>query len=128
MTHEENQQVKETKALALIQKYESFRMDDDETIEDMFSRLQTLVVGLKVSNKGYTTADHVKKIIRSLPKKWRCMVTTLKVSKDLNSMTQEELVSFLRSHEIEMEEYEPQSKGKFMALKSKGNIEKAKAF
>jgi hypothetical protein len=30
MTHEGNELVKETKALALIQKYESFKMDEDE--------------------------------------------------------------------------------------------------
>src|SRR3954468_2217591 len=58
MTHERNTQVKETKALALIQKYEAFKMEDDENIEIMFSRFQTL------------TADHVKKIIRSLPRRW----------------------------------------------------------
>ena len=38
MTHEGNTQVKETKALALIQKYEAFKMEEDETIETMFSR------------------------------------------------------------------------------------------
>src|ERR1044072_6098934 len=32
MTHEGNSQVKETKALALIQKYEAFRMDEDESV------------------------------------------------------------------------------------------------
>lgn len=67
----------------------------------MFSRFQTVVVGLKVLNKGYTK-NHAEKIIRSLPKKWRPMMTTLKVSKDLNSITLEELASFLRSHEIEI--------------------------
>ena len=30
MTHEGNIQVKETKALALIQKYEAFKMEDSE--------------------------------------------------------------------------------------------------
>ena len=84
MTHEGNTQVKETKALALIQKYEAFKMEDDETIEEMFSRFQMLVAGLRVLDKGYSTADHVKNIIKSLPKKWRPMVTTLTVSKDLN--------------------------------------------
>ena len=44
-------------------------MEDDESVETMFSRFQTLVAGLKVLNKGYSTTDHVKKIIRSLPKK-----------------------------------------------------------
>src|ERR1044072_1902108 len=33
MTHEGNTQVKETKALALIQKYEAFRMEEDESVE-----------------------------------------------------------------------------------------------
>ena len=69
MTHEGNTQVKETKALALIQKYEAFKMEEGETIETMFSRFQILVAGLKVLDKGYSITDHVKKIIRSLPKK-----------------------------------------------------------
>lgn len=93
-THEGNAQVKETKALALIKKYEAFKMEDGETIENMFSRFQTLVVGLKVLDKGYSTYDHVKTIIRSLPKCWRPMVTTLKLSKDLNNTSLEELVSY----------------------------------
>ena len=95
--------MRESKALALIQKYEAFKMEDDENVEVMFSRFQTLVAGLRVLNKGYSTADHVKKIIRSLPSKWRPMVTTLKLAKDLNNTSLEELVSSLRSHEIELE-------------------------
>lgn len=69
MTHEGNKQVKESKALALIQKYESLKMEEDEMIGEIFPRSQTLMARLKVLNKGYTTSDHVKKIIRSLPKK-----------------------------------------------------------
>src|ERR1044072_3113432 len=42
MTHERNSQVKETKALALIQKYEAFRMEEEESVETMFSRFQML--------------------------------------------------------------------------------------
>ena len=71
MTHEGNTQVKETKALALIQKYEAFRMEEDESVETMFSRFQ-----IRVLDKGYSAADHVKKIIRSLPTKWRPIVRT----------------------------------------------------
>ena len=103
MNREGNDQVKETKALALIQKYEAFKMEEDESIEVMFSRFQTLVVGMEVLNKGYSTADHVKKIIISFPSKWRPMVTALKLTKDLNNTSLEELVSSLRSHEIELE-------------------------
>src|ERR1044072_4036910 len=125
MTHERNSQDKETKALALIQKYEAFRTEEEESVETMFSRFQMLVAGLGVLDKGYSTADHVKKIIRSLPAKWRPMVTALKVANDLNSISLEELISSLRSHEIELQEDEPRRKVKSVALKS--STRKAKA-
>src|SRR3954469_25396255 len=47
MTHVGNAQVKETKALALIRKYEAFKMEEDGKIEAMFSRFQTLTAGLR---------------------------------------------------------------------------------
>src|SRR3954471_12583550 len=118
MTREGNAQVKETKALALIHKYEAFKIDDDENIEAMFSRFQTLTAGLRVLNKGYTKADHVKKIIRSLPRRWGPMVTAFKIAKNLNEVSLEELISALRSHEIELDANEPQKKGKSISLKS----------
>src|SRR3954465_1524936 len=107
MTHEGNAQVKETKAFSLIQKYEAFKMEDDENIEKMFSRFQMLTAGLRVLDKGYTKADHVKKIIRSLPRRWDPMVTAFKISKNLNEVSLEELISALRSHEIELDANEP---------------------
>src|SRR4051812_20187148 len=122
MTHKGNAQVKETKALALIQKYEAFKMEDNEDIEKKFSRFQTLTTGLRVMNKGYTKADHVNKIIRSLPRRWGSMVTAFKIAKNLNEVSLEELISALRSHEIELDANEPQKKGKSFALKS--NIKK----
>src|ERR1044072_4588337 len=123
--HEGNTQVKETNALALIQKYEAFRMEEQESVETMFSRFQTLVAGLRVLDKGYSTFDHVKKIIRSLPAKWRPMVTALKMAKDLNKISLEELISSLRSHEIELQEDEPRRKVKYVALKSSSRRAKA---
>lgn len=53
----------------LIQKYEAFKMEEDEMVEEMFSRFKTLIASLKFLNKCYAAADHVKKITRSLPKK-----------------------------------------------------------
>src|ERR1044072_2577858 len=125
MTHEGNTQVKETKVVALIQKYEAFRMEEDEFVETRVSRFQMLVAGLRVLDKGYSTADHVKKIIRSLPKKWRPTVTALKLAKDLNKISLEELISSLRSHEIELQEDEPQRRNKSVALKSLSKKAKA---
>ena len=46
------------------------------------------------------------------------MVSALKLAKDLNKISLEELISSLRSHEIELEEDDPQKKGKSISLKS----------
>ncbi|XP_050915187.1 uncharacterized protein LOC127130162 [Lathyrus oleraceus] len=127
MAHEGNSHVKETKALALIQKYEAFKTEGEEIVENMFLRFQTLIAGLKVLNKGYSTTDHVKKIIKSLPKSYRPMITALKLSKDLNNTSLEELVSSLKSREIELEEDEPKRNRKYISLKSSGRSEKTKA-
>ncbi|MCI75587.1 serine/threonine protein kinase SRPK1, partial [Trifolium medium] len=64
----------------------------------MFTRFQTLVYGLKVLKKSYTTHDHVKKILRCLPQQWRPKVTAIKEAKDLKKMSLETLISNLRSH------------------------------
>lgn len=112
----------------MIQKYEAFKIEGEETVENMLLRFQTLVAGLKVPDKGYSTVGHVKNIIISLPKRWIPMVTTLKLSKDLNNTSFEELVSSLRSHEIELEEDEPKRKSKYVALKSSRRSEKTKSF
>lgn len=71
-------------------------------------------------DKCYSSVNHVKKIIRILPKRLMPIVTVLKISKDLNNTTLEELVSSLRSHNIDIEEDEPQNKLKFVDLKSMG--------
>ncbi|XP_050909158.1 eukaryotic translation initiation factor 4 gamma-like [Lathyrus oleraceus] len=42
MTHEGNNQVKETKTLALIQKYEAFRMEDDGAVEKLRQKFKAL--------------------------------------------------------------------------------------
>ncbi|MCI46905.1 hypothetical protein A2U01_0068146, partial [Trifolium medium] len=52
------------------------------------------------------------------------MMTTLKISRDLNSTTLEELISSLRSHEIELNADEPQKKAKSVALKCSVEPEK----
>src|SRR3954463_11118804 len=46
------------------------------------------------------------------------METAFKISKNLNEVSLEELISALRSHEIELNANEPQKKGKSIALKS----------
>ncbi|KAK2423383.1 bromodomain-containing protein [Trifolium repens] len=93
-------------------------MKDDENIESMYSRFKILVAGLQVLKRSYTTSDHVRKILRSLPSRWRPKVTAIQEAKDLDTLGLEELISSLMSHEIELSSGEPQKKLKFVALPS----------
>jgi hypothetical protein len=61
--------VKEVKDTMLVHQYELFRMKEDEYIEIIYSRFQTLVSGLQILKKSYVASDHVNKILRSLPAK-----------------------------------------------------------
>ncbi|KAK2359506.1 putative mitochondrial protein [Trifolium repens] len=117
-TYEGNKQVQEAKATLLIQQYELFRMKDDENIESMYSRFKILVAGLQVLKRSYTTSDHVRKILRSLPSRWRPKVTAIQEAKDLDKLGLKELISSLMSHEMELSSDEPQKKLKSVALPS----------
>ena len=85
--YEGNKKVGEAKATMLVHQYELFKMKDDESIEAMYSRFQTLVSGLQILKKSYVASDHVNKILRSLPARWRPKVTAIEEAKDLNTFT-----------------------------------------
>lgn len=121
-TYEGNQQVKEAKVNLLVQQYELFKIKDDEDIETMLSRFQVLVSGLQVLNKSYATADHVKKILRSLPIRYTHKVTAIQEAKDLNTLSFESLISNLQIHEVELNDDEPVLKPRSVSLRSNAKI------
>jgi len=120
-----SKKVREVKTLMLVHPYELFKMKDDESIEEMYSRFQTLVSGLQILKKSYVASDHVSNILRSLPTRWRPKVTTIEEAKDLNTLSVEDLASSLKVHEISLNEHEPSKKSKSIALPSKGKSSKA---
>ncbi|XP_073220812.1 uncharacterized protein [Cicer arietinum] len=103
MSYEGSKKIQEENVDILVIKYELFKVEEDEGIKTMFSRFQTLVSGLKILQKSYTTIDHVKKIL-SIPSNWGSKITSIQELKDLNSLKLEELRSSLRLHEIQAEE------------------------
>jgi len=95
-------------------------MKYDETIEAMYSRFQTLVSRLQILKKSYVTSNHVSKILRSLPARWRPKVTTIEEVKDLNTLSVEDLISTLKVHGISLDEHDSSKKSKSITFKSKG--------
>jgi hypothetical protein len=91
----------------------------------MYSRFQTLVSGLQILKKSYVASDHVSKILRSFPARWRPKVTAIEEAKDLNTLSVKDLVSSVKVHEISLNEHEHAKKSKSIALPSKGKSSKA---
>jgi len=117
--YEGSKKVREAKATIIVHQYELFKMKEDETIEAIYLRFQTLVYGLQILKKSYVASDHVSNIMRRLPARWRPKVTAIEEAKDLSTLSVEDLISSLEVHEISLDEHDSAKKSKSNALKSK---------
>ena len=122
---EGSKKVREGNVFILVHQYELFKMKDDESIEEMYSRFHTLVSRLQILKKSYVASDHVSKILRSFPARWRPKVTAIEEAKDLNTLSVEDLVSSLKVHKMSLNEHESSKKNKSIVLPSKGKSSKA---
>ena len=69
--------MKESKINILSHSYELFSMNDNESIVEMFTKFTDIVNELQALGKTYKEFEKVKKILRSLSKKWEAKVTTI---------------------------------------------------
>ncbi|GJZ08399.1 zf-CCHC domain-containing protein [Tanacetum coccineum] len=123
ITHQGNNQVKDNKIDLLVQQYEQFVISEDESIDSAFARFNTIITSLKALDEGYSSKNYVRKFLRALHPKWRAKVTAIEESKDLTSLSLDELIGNLKVHEmIIKKDYEiVKAKGerKSLALKAK---------
>ncbi|GJZ44137.1 zf-CCHC domain-containing protein, partial [Tanacetum coccineum] len=90
-----NSQVKDNKIDLLVQQYEQFIISEDESIDSDFARFNTIVTSLKAIDEGYSSKNYVRKFLRALHHKWRAKVTAIEESKDLTSLSLDELIGNL---------------------------------
>lgn len=122
--HEGTSHVKETRIDIGVRKFEIFEMNEDENIDEMYSRFTSIVNELRSLGKTYTTHDRIRKILRCLPSTWRPMVTAITQAKDLNSLALEDLIGSLKAHETLLQDDKPSRKGKMVALKASQSEQK----
>jgi hypothetical protein len=110
--------VKSAKLQMLVSEFERIRMLENETFNEFYDRISDL--RNSIINLGNKVSDTklIKKILRSLPEKFRIKVTTIKENKDLDNMKIEELIRSLLTYKLSLPLV---NKAKFIALKaSKG--------
>nr|GEV22458.1 retrovirus-related Pol polyprotein from transposon TNT 1-94 [Tanacetum cinerariifolium] len=100
ITHQGNNQVKDNKIDLLVQQYEQFVFSEDESIDSAFARFNTIITSLKALDEGYSSKNYTRKFLRALHPKWRAKVTTIEESKDLTSLSLDELIRNLKVHEM----------------------------
>ncbi|GKA39657.1 hypothetical protein Tco_0732208 [Tanacetum coccineum] len=118
ITHQDNKQVNENKIDLFVQKYEEFVISDDETIDCMFARFNTIITSLKALDESFSSRNHVRKFLRALPTKWRPKVTAIEESKDLSTLPLDELIGNLKIYEVVLEKDSGSSKIKKEKYKS----------
>ncbi|GJW09332.1 hypothetical protein Tco_1575159 [Tanacetum coccineum] len=122
-THQGNNQVKDNKIDLLVQQYKQFVISEDKSIDSAFARFNTSITSLKSLDEGYSSKNYVKKFLRALHPKWREKVTTIEDSKDLTSLSLDELIRNLKVHKmiIKKDSEIVKSKGerRSLALKAK---------
>ncbi|GJY17442.1 zf-CCHC domain-containing protein [Tanacetum coccineum] len=97
ITHQGNSQVKDNKIDLLVQQYEQFIISEDESIDSAFARFNTIITSLKALDEGYSSKNYVRKFLRALHPKWRAKVTAIEESKDLTSLSLDELIGERKS-------------------------------
>ena len=100
VTYEGTSRVKESQINLLITQYEVFKMDESESINQMYSKFTNIINNLKVLGKTHTQSELGSKILRSLPATQIHKVSAIEESKDLEKYELEEFIGSLMTHEI----------------------------
>nr|GEW99512.1 retrovirus-related Pol polyprotein from transposon TNT 1-94 [Tanacetum cinerariifolium] len=105
ITHQGNSHVKDNKIDLLVQQYEQFVISEAESIDSVFAKFNTIITSLKALDEGSSSKNYVRKFLRALHPKWRAKVTTIEESKDLTSLSLDELIRNLKGYEIIIKKY-----------------------
>nr|GEV74382.1 zf-CCHC domain-containing protein/UBN2 domain-containing protein [Tanacetum cinerariifolium] len=123
ITHQGDNQVKDNMIDLLVQQYEQFIISEDKSIDSVFVRFNTIISSLKALDEGYFSKNYVRKFLRALHPKRRAKVTTIEESKDLTSLSLDELIGNLKVHKMivkkDSEIVKEKVERKSLALKAK---------
>ncbi|GKD83769.1 hypothetical protein Tco_1350608 [Tanacetum coccineum] len=97
---------------------------EEESIDNAFAIFNTIITSLKALVEGYYSKNYVMNFLRALLTKWRENIIAIEESKDLTSLSLDELIGNLKVPEVIMKKDSEIVKGKreqsrSLALKAK---------
>ncbi|GJW71606.1 hypothetical protein Tco_0128523 [Tanacetum coccineum] len=66
ITHQGNNQVKSNKIDLLVQQYEQFMIPEEESIDNVFAKFNTIITSLKALDESFSSKNCVRKFLRAL--------------------------------------------------------------
>ncbi|GKF12560.1 hypothetical protein Tco_0050486, partial [Tanacetum coccineum] len=72
---------------------------EDESIDNAFAEFNTIITSIKALDEGFLRKNCVRKFHRALHPKWRAKVTTIEESKNLTTLSLDELIRNLKVYE-----------------------------
>nr|GEW07751.1 UBN2 domain-containing protein [Tanacetum cinerariifolium] len=73
-------------------------------MDNAFARFNTVITSLKSLDESFSSKNYVRKFLRALHPKWRVKVTAIEESKDLKSLSLDELIGNLKVYEVSSDE------------------------
>nr|GEY17213.1 DUF4219 domain-containing protein/UBN2 domain-containing protein [Tanacetum cinerariifolium] len=96
ITHQGNNQVKANKIDLFVQQYEQFMIPKKESIDNAFVKFNTIITSLKAFDEGFNC---VRKFLRALHPKWRAKVMSIEESKNLTTLSLDQVIGNLKVYE-----------------------------
>ncbi|XP_070046047.1 uncharacterized protein [Nicotiana tomentosiformis] len=101
VAHKGTTQVKISRGTLLYFQYENFVMKDGETIQEMYTRFNTLTNELKSLGRIIPEEERVKNILtRVLPITWESKISAIQESKNIATLPLDELIRNLTAYEL----------------------------
>jgi hypothetical protein len=98
--HEGTTKVKSAKLQLLTTKFENLKMLEDECIQDYHLNILDIVNDFDSLGEKISDEKLVRKILRSVPKRFDMKVTAIEEAQDISSMKVDELVGSLQAFEL----------------------------
>ena len=120
-TYEGTEAVKDSKLQRLTTCFEEIKIEEDESFDEFYAKLKDIVNSVFNLGKTIPEPKIVRKVLRSLPKRFHDKITAIKESKDIDKIPLIELVGNLQIYELGLTRIKKSSKSKSMALKAKSS-------
>jgi hypothetical protein len=109
-SYEGNEKVKDAKLQTYRLKFEQLKMNEDETVNRYFLRVEELVNSMKGLGENIEDTFLVQKILRSLPNRFNPKVYAIEELNDIKTLSIDKLIGTLISYEMSISKYNPTSR------------------